>query len=116
MVGVLHQSFNNYPQRLARELRDEWAKVQGRFVNLAISVAVDEQLELCRGRSRRVGLSRGSMRSRQLPRSSALAEPAGETLARRFSDVGPFIQWWLVCWARCLGAASARISARCSGS
>lgn len=46
VVGILHQAFDEYAQRLSRELRDEWSKVQGRFVDLVVSVAGDEQLDL----------------------------------------------------------------------
>lgn len=46
VVGVLHQAFDEYAQRLAREIRDEWAKVQGRFVDLVVNATGDEQLEL----------------------------------------------------------------------
>jgi hypothetical protein len=46
IVGVLHQAFDEYAQRIARELRDEWSKVQGRFVDLAVNISGDEHLEL----------------------------------------------------------------------
>ena len=46
VVGILHQAFEEYAYRLSRDMRDEWAKIQGRFVDLAISVGPDEQLEL----------------------------------------------------------------------
>lgn len=46
VIGILHQAFDEYAQRLSRELRDEWTKVQGRFVDLVVSVAGDEQLDL----------------------------------------------------------------------
>jgi len=46
VIGVLHQAFDEYAQRLGRELRDEWAKVQGRYIDLALSIGSDEQLEL----------------------------------------------------------------------
>jgi hypothetical protein len=46
VVGILHQAFDEYAQRLARDLRDEWAKVQGRFVDLVVNTVGDEQLEL----------------------------------------------------------------------
>ena len=46
VVGILHQAFEEYAHRLSREMRDEWAKIQGRFVDLAISVGADEQLSL----------------------------------------------------------------------
>ena len=46
VVGVLHQAFEEYAHRLAREQRDEWAKIQGRFLDLAVNTAGEEQLEI----------------------------------------------------------------------
>ena len=46
VVGILHQAFDEYAHRLSRESRDEWAKVQGRFVDLTVAVGPDEQLEI----------------------------------------------------------------------
>ena len=46
VVGILHQAFEEYAYRLSRQMRDEWAKIQGRFIDLPISVGPDEQLEL----------------------------------------------------------------------
>lgn len=46
VVGILHQAFDEYAQRLAREVRDEWAKVQGRYVDLVVNTSGEEQLEL----------------------------------------------------------------------
>ncbi len=46
VVGILHQAFDDYAHRLAREARDEWLKVQGRFVDVPVNLAGEEQLEL----------------------------------------------------------------------
>ena len=46
VVGILHQAFEEYAHRLSREMRDEWAKIQGRFVDLTVNTGPDEQLEL----------------------------------------------------------------------
>lgn len=46
IVGVLHQAFEEYAHRLSREMRDEWAKVQGRFIDLAVNTAGEEQIDL----------------------------------------------------------------------
>ena len=35
VVGILHQAFDEYSHRLSREMREEWAKIQGRFVDLS---------------------------------------------------------------------------------
>lgn len=46
VVGILHQAFEQYATRLGREARDEWAKIQGRFVDIPLVAAVDEVIEL----------------------------------------------------------------------
>jgi len=46
VVGVLHQSFTQYSARLGIDTRDDWAKVQGRFVDLPFVAASDEVVEL----------------------------------------------------------------------
>jgi energy-coupling factor transporter ATP-binding protein EcfA2 len=46
LIGVLHQSFSNYGKRLSKELRDEWTKIQGRFIDLTVNASGEEQIEL----------------------------------------------------------------------
>jgi len=46
VVGILHQAFEEYANRLSREQREEWSKIQGRFVDLPVNVAGEEQLSL----------------------------------------------------------------------
>ncbi len=46
LVGVLHQAFEDYAHRLSHEMRDEWAKIQGRFVDLIVNPAGEEQIDL----------------------------------------------------------------------
>lgn len=46
VVGVLHQAFDDYASRLSGESRDEWLKIQGRFADIPINVAGEEQVEL----------------------------------------------------------------------
>lgn len=46
VVGVLHQSFTQYSARLGIDTRDDWAKVQGRYVDLPFVAASDEVVEL----------------------------------------------------------------------
>jgi hypothetical protein len=50
IVGVLHQSFAQYSARLGVDTRDDWLKVQGRYVDLPFVAASDEVVELI-GRS-----------------------------------------------------------------
>lgn len=46
IVGVLHQAFEEYAHRLSHEMRDEWAKIQGRFIDLIVDAAGEEQIDL----------------------------------------------------------------------
>ena len=46
VVGILHQAFDDYAHKLAREVRDEWLKVQGRFADMPLNIAAEEQIEL----------------------------------------------------------------------
>ncbi len=46
VVGVLHQSFAQYAARQGIDTRDDWAKVQGRYVDMPFVAASDEVVEL----------------------------------------------------------------------
>ncbi len=46
VIGILHQAFQEYASRIARESRDEWTKIQGRFVDIPVNLSGEEQVEL----------------------------------------------------------------------
>jgi len=46
IIGILHQAFEEYANKLSREMRDEWSKIQGRFIDLPVNTAGEEQVEL----------------------------------------------------------------------
>jgi len=46
IVGILHQSFEQYAIKLGREARDEWAKIQGRYIDIPLVAGSDEVIEL----------------------------------------------------------------------
>lgn len=46
IVGVLHQAFEQYAIKLGRDARDEWAKIQGRYIDIPLVVGSDEVIEL----------------------------------------------------------------------
>lgn len=90
VVGVLHQAFEEYGQRLAHEARDVWAKIQGRFIDLAVNAAVDEQISL---------IARAIESDRQSAKPGALAS-AVAALARRgrAGDSGQLALMLEACW------------------
>ena len=73
VVGVLHQAFEEYANRLSHQIRDEWAKVQGRFVDLVVDTAGEEQIDL---------ISR-AIESDHKPRAPGKAANVVAALARR---------------------------------
>ena len=45
-IGILHQAFSEYSKSADQAIRDEWSKIQGRFVDLPINVSAEEQMNL----------------------------------------------------------------------
>lgn len=46
VIGILHQSFQEYANSPIKRVRDEWGKIHGRFVDISINLSSSEQLEL----------------------------------------------------------------------
>ncbi len=46
VLGILHQAFEQYANRLGKDSQDEWAKIQGRYVDIPIITAADEIIDL----------------------------------------------------------------------
>lgn len=45
-IGILHQGFEYYAARMSAEIRQEWTKIQGRFVDLSLKTTTDEVVGL----------------------------------------------------------------------
>ena len=106
VLGVLHQAFDEYVGRVGRDVRDEWAKVQGRYLDIPLSVTGSEQIDL---------LSRAIMSERVPPRHAELTRSIGTTLRAHRLDAARDIEAHLrKCWplhpvtACLLGATSRR--------
>ncbi|MFM8233585.1 MAG: hypothetical protein ACKN9J_00615 [Holophagaceae bacterium] len=46
VIGVLHQSFAEYANVLTQDARNEFNKIQGRFIDMLVNVSGEEQLDL----------------------------------------------------------------------
>ena len=46
LIGILHQGFEYYASKMSIEIRQEWSKVQGRFVDLTLKTTTDEVVNL----------------------------------------------------------------------
>lgn len=74
VVGVLHQAFERYADRLGQSVQDEWRKIQGRFADVPIITAVDEVIEL---------VGRAVTTERSHPQSHAIAAVVASEIAER---------------------------------
>ena len=77
VVGILHQAFDEYSHRLSREMREEWAKIQGRFVDLPANTGVDEQIAL---------LGKAIESDHESPSPSRLSESIAELTNQTISE------------------------------
>ncbi|MEA9482753.1 hypothetical protein VC290_20970 [Xanthomonas campestris] len=60
VIGILHQAFDQYASRSGRDVQSEWAKVQGRFVDVPVVAGTDEVIALIGGAIRCEELHPGS--------------------------------------------------------
>ncbi|QCF27479.1 DUF6079 family protein [Hydrocarboniclastica marina] len=79
VIGILHQAFAEYSNRLSRDARDEWTKIQGRFIDLAVNAAGEEQLDL---------LARAIQSSHPASPPSVAAKAVAETIQQHKAGVG----------------------------
>jgi len=105
-IGILHQNFEQYAQRLSRELKDEWTKVQGRYVDLPLNSTNDETLGL---------ISRAIRANYAHPVSEKIAKTVFQSLKKRKPNLSADVEQTLsACWplhpvvATILGPASRR--------
>lgn len=78
VIGILHQPFEQYASRLDREVRDEWAKVQGRYIDISIAAGSDEVLDL---------IGRAITTDFRHPKSMAISNQVASSIATRRSVV-----------------------------
>lgn len=79
VVGILHQAFKQYAARLGLDSRDDWAKVQGRYVDIPLIAASDEVVEL---------ISRAIETDIAHPSTAKIATEVAKNIQRRRPTVG----------------------------
>ncbi|MBZ0259261.1 MAG: ATP-binding protein [Hyphomicrobiales bacterium] len=88
VIGVLHQAFEEYAHRLSHQVRDEWAKIQGRFLDLAVNTSGEEQIDLISRAiesdhaPKKPSLLAKSIARLSLPERGDIAEKLSHTLER----------------------------------
>lgn len=104
IIGVLHQSFEQYASRLGQTAQQEWAKVQGRYVDIPLVAGSDEVVSLI-GRALHVNYPH--------PSSAKISERVAKVIRKRRPSAAPNIKELLdACWplhpvtAAMLGPAS----------
>ena len=91
IIGVLHQAFEEYAHRLSHEMRDEWAKIQGRFIDLVVNAAGEEQIDLI---SRAIKGDPSSEAASSLPAKKVAACVHRE----RTEEIAPLADILGACW------------------
>lgn len=91
VVGILHQSFDQYAGRAGRAARDEWAKVQGRYMDIAFVTAIDETVAL-------IGRALASAPDDAEPMREVARRVAQAVIARRPGDPAALEQALLDAW------------------
>lgn len=90
IVGILHQSFAQYGARLGTDTRNDWSKVQGRYVDLPFVAASDEVVEL---------IGRAIEADRRPPWMQDASNAVAESIRSRRPAVGKkFGQALSSCW------------------
>ena len=90
VIGILHQAFEEYAHRLSREMRDEWSKIQGRFIDLAVNAAGEEQIEL---------ISRAIENGRKTSKPGKLSVDVASEIRRHRPSVSQHLDQTLeACW------------------
>lgn len=74
VLGILHQAFEQYALPLGRDVQDEWAKIQGRYVDIPIVTAIDEVIDL---------VGRAIVSESEHPDSMTIAESVAGSIRRR---------------------------------
>ncbi|BBB58702.1 hypothetical protein UNDKW_0429 [Undibacterium sp. KW1] len=104
VIGVLHQSFEQYASRLGQSAQQEWAKVQGRYIDIPLVAGSDEVVSLI-GRALHVEYKH--------PASKKIADRVSKVIrSRRPSAASNIAELLDACWplhpvtAAMLGPAS----------
>jgi hypothetical protein len=91
VIGILHQNFDQYAGRAGRASRDEWAKVQGRYMDVAFVTAIDETVAL-------IGRALSSTPADAEPMREIAGRVAEAVVARRPGDPAALKQALLEAW------------------
>ncbi len=91
VVGILHQAFDEYAHRMSRAARDEWLKIQGRFLDISISLAGEEQIDLISRAIESSGKPQATGRAAQIVAKTIRGARSGpiEPLEERLSACWP---------------------------
>ncbi|MEK9539484.1 ATP-binding protein [Pantoea agglomerans] len=108
LVGILHQAFRQYSSKLGSEAQNDWAKVQGRYVDIPLISSSDETVELL---SKAIKVDD----SYKIPMDDGSAKVISEVIKKRRPSISSQIEYSLKnCWplhpamAVILGPASRR--------
>ncbi|KRI54002.1 hypothetical protein [Acinetobacter pittii] len=88
-IGILHQSFSDYAKGLSHQISLEWSKIQGRYIDVAYRISLDESIALVSKTIKRT--------NKKLPEqieslNECLIENIKESINSRLTDNNPKIK------------------------
>jgi len=90
LIGLLHQSFADYGERLASLQRNEWAKIQGRFQDIPFTESARQMTRLIgQAISRSADKSHPKKYNELIKLINSQAEKWCETLRSQVDDISP---------------------------
>ena len=92
IVGILHQAVDVYASNMPQQLRDEWEKVKGRFVDMPLLAGTDEVIELL-GRALQV-----KNRPENPLFNNAVSVASSDFASRRSTNPGRLPELLQNCW------------------
>lgn len=92
-LGILHQSFADYARGLSHQIALEWAKIQGRYVDIAYRISLDESVALV---SKTIKKTKNKLPKQAILLNEQLISNVVSKIGSRLTDSSPRIKQYFV--------------------
>lgn len=92
-VGILHQAFSDYAKGLSHQISLEWAKIQGRYIDIAYRISLDESVALI---SKTIKRTKNKIPNPVVCLNERLIEDVVNSISSRLTDSSPKIKQYFI--------------------
>lgn len=92
-LGILHQSFADYAKGLSHQIALEWAKIQGRYVDIAYRISLDESVALI---SKTIKKTKHKLPEQAVFLNEQLINNVVSTIGSRLTNSSPRIKQYFI--------------------